>query len=250
MGTEKIGQTLVIMIEIKNISKFIQGKKVLENITLDIEKDRILALIGPSGCGKTTLLRLIAGLESPDEGGITIDGIHAANPNSVLAPRKRKIAMIFQDLALWPHMTARRHLAYVIRRQTSNQENLTDKINGLLEAVNLNSHSDRYPHQLSGGEQQRLAIARSLAQDPQYLLMDEPFSNLDPILKEELELFIAKLQSESKIGIVYVTHNIKDLERITHRVAVMQDGRLVQVGEKVDVFNNPVNRFVEKMIQV
>jgi ABC-type sugar transport system ATPase subunit len=238
------------MIEIKNISKSIQGKKVLEYITLDVEKDSILALIGPSGCGKTTLLRLIAGLEAPDEGEININEIQASNPNSVMAPRQRKIAMIFQDLALWPHMTARRHLAYVIQRQTAKKEMLNDKINKLLEAVKLNGHSDRYPHQLSGGEQQRLAIARSLAQEPQYLLMDEPFSNLDPILKEELELFIAQIQSELKIGIVYVTHNIKDLQRITHQVAVMQNGKLVQVGEKNEVFNNPVNQFVEKMIRV
>ena len=238
------------MIEIKNISRSIQGKKVLENITLEIQKNCIMALIGPSGCGKTTLLRLITGLETPDEGEITINGVLAGTPEKVMPPHKRKIGMIFQDLALWPHMTARRHLAYVIRKQTDNKEKAADKIQKLLESVNLNGHSDRYPHQLSGGEQQRLAIARSLAQEPEYLLMDEPFSSLDPVLKEELESFIAQIQSESKIGIAYVTHNIKDLERITHRVALMQNGKLLQVGEKNEVFNYPVNRFVEKMIRV
>ncbi len=136
------------------------------------------------------------------------------------------------------------------KEAVSRRVNSTAKIKRLLDAVNLNGHSDRYPHQLSGGEQQRLAIVRSLAQEPKYLLMDEPFSNLDPILKEDLELFISRIQFESKIGIVYVTHNIKDLERITDQVAVMQNGRLIQIGEKEDVFNNPTNRFVEKMLRV
>lgn len=123
--------------------------------------------------------------------------------------------MIFQDLALWPHMTARQHLTYVLSQKKDKNNTPDSTIKVLLDAVNLNGHSDRYPHQLSGGEQQRLAIARALAQEPKYLLMDEPFSNLDPILKEELELFISRIQCESKISIVYVTHNIRDLERIT-----------------------------------
>lgn len=238
------------MIEISHISKVVQGKKVLEDIILNVKRERIMALIGPSGCGKTTLLRLMAGLEVPDEGTITIDGIQASDSNCVLPPRKRQLAMIFQDLALWPHMTARQHLAYVLRQQNHSDSISDNKIKALLDAVNLNGRSDRYPHQLSGGEQQRLAIVRALAQGPKYLLMDEPFSNLDPILKEELELFISHIQAESKIGVVYVTHNIKDLERITDHVAVMQNGQLVQFGEKEYVFNNPANRFVEKMLRV
>lgn len=237
------------MIAIKHISKTIQGKNVLDDITLSVEKARILALIGPSGCGKTTLLRLIAGLEVPDGGTITIDGVQASDSNRVLPPRERRLGMIFQDLALWPHMTARQHLEYVIRQQHHPNKTHADKIGKLLDAVNLNGHSDRYPHQLSGGEQQRLAIVRALAQDPKYLLMDEPFSNLDPILKAELELFISRIQSKSTIGIVYVTHNIKELDRITDQVAVMQNGRLVQLGTKTDVFNDPANDFVKKMLR-
>lgn len=238
------------MIEIKNISKKFQGKTVLDNVSMNVEKDGILAMIGPSGCGKTTLLRLMAGLEVPDGGSMTIDDIRASAPNCVLPPRKRKLAMIFQDLALWPHMTVRQHLKYVMRQKKHPVSGFEDKITRLLDAVNLNGRRDRFPHQLSGGEQQRLAIVRALAQEPQYLLMDEPFSNLDPILKEELELFIAHIQSELKIGLVYVTHNIKDLERITDKVAVMKNGRLIQIGDKEDVYNNPANRFVDKMLQV
>lgn len=238
------------MIEIRHISKTIQGKRVLEDISLNVGTESILALVGPSGCGKTTLLRLIAGLETPDEGRINIDGVAASDANYILPPRNRQLAMIFQDLALWPHMTARQHLTYVLRQQNHTNDASDNRIKALLDAVNLNGHSDRYPHQLSGGEQQRLAIVRALAQNPKYLLMDEPFSNLDPILKEELEVFISSIQCESKIGIVYVTHNIRDLERITDHVAVMQNGRLLQFGDKDEVFNNAVDPFVEKLLRI
>jgi ABC-type Fe3+/spermidine/putrescine transport system ATPase subunit len=237
------------MIEIRHISKTIQGKRVLEDISLNVDRESILALVGPSGCGKTTLLRLIAGLETPDEGSIDIDGAPASNENFVLPPRNRQLAMIFQDLALWPHMTVRQHLTYVLKRRNHTSDASGNGMKSLLDAVNFNGHSDRYPHQLSGGEQQRLAIARALAQNPKYLLMDEPFSNLDPILKEELEVFIFRIQRDSKIGIVYVTHNIRDLERITDHVAVMQNGRLLQYGDKDDVFNNAVDPFVEKFLK-
>lgn len=237
------------MIEIKHISKTIQGRQVLVDVSLTIERNRILALIGPSGCGKTTLLRLMAGLDRPDKGTIAIDGVQVSSSKSLVPPHQRRLGMIFQDLALWPHMTARQHLEYVSRQQNQPKTERSEKIGMLLDAVNLNGHSDRYPHQLSGGEQQRLAIVRSLAQDPHYLLMDEPFSNLDPILKMELESFIARIQTKSNIGIVYVTHNIKDLERIADQVVVMQQGRLIQIGDKEEVINHPANAFVGKMLQ-
>ncbi|BBO87533.1 ABC transporter ATP-binding protein [Desulfosarcina ovata] len=237
------------MIEIKHVYKKIQGQPVLEDVSLKIDKQRILALIGPSGCGKTTLLRLLAGLDRPDAGTITINGVRVSDSKHLTPPHQRRLGMIFQDLALWPHMTARQQLEYVIQKQKKRNLELTKKIGRLLDAVNLNGHSDRYPHQLSGGEQQRLAIVRSLAQEPEYLLMDEPFSNLDPILKTELQAFISSVQAETKIGIVYVTHNIKDLERITDRVAIMQKGRLIQVGDKREVVKSPVNQFVERMLQ-
>ena len=236
------------MIEIENITKSIQGKTVLEDVTLTVEKNRIMALVGPSGSGKTTLLRMIAGLSSPCSGVIRIDGIHASDSRFVLSPRKRKLAMIFQDLALWPHMTARKNLEYVVRRNRSNDKTVSDKIAGLLDAVGLNGHSERYPHQLSGGEQQRLAIVRAIAQEPDYLLMDEPFSSLDPILKEELQSFLFRLRKSSEIGIVYATHNFRDFEKITDHVSVMNSGRLVQTGNKNDVVNNPIDLFAKKIL--
>ena len=262
------------MIEIKHLHKSIQGKPVLKDISLNVEKKQVLALIGPSGCGKTTLLRLIAGLEKPDEGSITIDGVNVSNSHHVLPPHRRRLGMIFQDLALWPHMTVRQHLEYVIRKQktqvlTSKHKDSSrfkflrplrvfrgekiyhrKKISRLLDAVELSGHSDRYPHQLSGGEQQRLAIVRALAQEPAYLLMDEPFSNLDPILKEDLQKLIGQIYTGYKIGIIYVTHSIKDLEIITDKVAIMQAGRLIQMDNKATVFKHPASRFVKKILGV
>lgn len=238
------------MIEIKNLHKTIKGREILTDFSLSVEEGKILALIGPSGCGKTSLLRLIAGLDIPDNGIINIDGVVANNPESLLLPNKRKLGMIFQDLALWPHMTILQHLRYVVRHQNNAKSNSAEKVDKLLEAVKLNHHSSKYPHQLSGGEQQRLAILRSLAQEPDYLLMDEPFSNLDPILKVEIQEFISHIQSEFKIGILYVTHNIKDLERITDSIAVMQNGRITQFGRKDDVINGPINEFVQQMLGV
>lgn len=237
------------MIEIDHISKTIQGRKILEDIQLKIEKKRVMAIIGPSGAGKTTLLRLIAGLETPDSGSIIIDGKKSSTCAKVLPPHKRKIAMIFQNLALWPHMTVRQHLSYVLKRRKLSKENLNVKIETLLESVALNDHDASYPHQLSGGEQQRLAITRALAQEPGYLLMDEPFNNLDPVLKEDLGKILADLKSKTQIGMVCVTHDIRDFERITDQVAVMQNGLILQAGNKDDVFENPVNLFVEKHLR-
>nr|WP_320011081.1 ABC transporter ATP-binding protein [uncultured Desulfobulbus sp.] len=238
------------MIEIEHIHKTVQGKKVLIDFSLQVDKQKIVALIGPSGCGKTSLLRLIAGLDVPNKGKITIEGIPVNNPKILCPAHQRKVGMIFQDLALWPHMTARQHLQYVFGQQKAAKFNFDDKIETMLSAVNLNSHASRYPHQLSGGEQQRLAIIRALAQEPNYLLMDEPFSSLDPILKTEMESFVSHVQKESKIGILYVTHNLRDLEQITDKIAVMKHGRLVQFGDRNDVLSRPINEFVEKMTNI
>lgn len=237
------------MIEIDHISKTIQGRKILEDIQLKIEKKRVMAIIGPSGAGKTSLLRLIAGLETPDSGCIIIDGQPASTSATVLPPHKRNIAMIFQDLALWPHMTVGQHLSYVLGRRKRSKENLKVKIDTLLESVTLNDQAASYPHQLSGGEQQRLAITRALAQEPDYLLMDEPFNNLDPVRKEDLGKILAGLKSNTPIGMVCVTHDIRDVDHITDQAAVMQDGIILQTGNKDDVFEHPVNLFVEKILR-
>jgi ABC-type sugar transport system ATPase subunit len=174
----------------------------------------------------------------------------ASSSLKMIAPGKRRLAMIFQDLALWPHMTGADHLRFILNSQHYPKDSINDTIQEIFTAVNLNGQSQCYPHQLSGGEQQRLAIARALAQKPDYVLMDEPFSSLDPILKEELAQFVSVLKAKLKMGIIYVTHNVEDLVRIADRIAVMDRGRLKQIGKREAVFNQPIDDFVRKILKI
>jgi ABC-type sugar transport system ATPase subunit len=238
------------MISAVKLTKMYGKNKALEDITLDVSPNEILALIGPSGCGKTTLLRVIAGLERPDEGRVLIDDSLVDNRSKWVQPNKRGLSMVFQDLALWPHMTVRGHIEFVFKAKRLSKNVLKSEINQILKNVNLNDHNRQYPHQLSGGERQRLAIARALASNPNYLLMDEPFSNLDPVLKEELQQFIMALKNRLRMGFVYVTHNIEEVILMADRIAVMDRGTLIQLGTKDDVLGNPRNDFVRRFLKV
>jgi ABC-type sugar transport system ATPase subunit len=238
------------MIVVENLTKSYGQNLALKGVTLEVQKGEILAVIGPSGCGKSTLLRLIAGLERPDNGTVSIEGVTFSSNKQMAAPQLRNVAMIFQDLALWPHMTAESHLKFVFRYRNRKQASSHADIHELLTAVGLNGHSKRYPYELSGGEQQRLAIARALAQVPSYLLMDEPFSNLDAMLKEDLENVIGDLKVRLNVGIVYVTHHAEDLLRVADRVAVMEGGELRQIGKKEEVIKQPRDEFVKKILGI
>lgn len=241
------------MLTVDNLTKGYGGVDALRGLTIEVPLSEILAVVGPSGCGKTTLLRLIAGLESPDEGSIFIDGIEVSTPVHVAAPYKRRLSMIFQDLALWPHMTVKEHIEFVLKEDNLSGDALKseiNKINKILEDVNLNGYNNRYPHELSGGERQRLAIARALASKPTYLLMDEPFSNLDSILKEELQDLVMGLKNNFRMGIIYVTHNIEEAIIVADRIAVINKGRLEQIDIKDKVLNNPKNEFVRRLLRI
>jgi ABC-type sugar transport system ATPase subunit len=238
------------MIVVENLTKRFGENKALADISLEVSQNEVLALVGPSGCGKSTLLRIIAGLEKPDTGNVYIDGNIASSSSNMIPPAKRRLAMIFQDLALWPHMTAEAHLRFVLKAQHRFKDSLNDNIQEIFTAVSLSEHAKHYPHQLSGGEQQRLAIGRALAQNPTYMLMDEPFSSLDPILKGEMELFISALKARLEMGIIYVTHNVEDLVRIADRIAVMDQGELKQIGEKKTILNQPKDDFVRKILKI
>jgi len=231
------------------IGRFYQ-KSALNGVNLKVYQNEILALIGPSGCGKTTLLRLVAGLETPDEGKISIDNVTASTPTHIIQPNKRNLSMIFQDLALWPHMTIEEHIRFVLKIKSFSKKELAAKISQILGNVNLEGYNKHFPHQLSGGEQQRLAIARGTALNPGYLLMDEPFSNLDPILKEEIEGFIIRLKKRLQIGIIYVTHNIEEVNRLADRIIIMDKGKLIQIDTKDNIFKNPKNDFVQKFLNL
>ena len=237
------------MLRTENLTKRYSRLEAVKDVTLHISRGEILTVLGPSGCGKTTLLRLIAGLERPDEGRVLIDGIEVSSPNKMVPPFKRKLSMIFQDLALWPHMTVKGNIKFVMEKNLT-KDILREEIHKILEKVNLIGFNNRYPHQLSGGEKQRLAIARALASRPAYLLMDEPFSNLDLLLKEELQNVVIKLKKDSQIGIIYVTHNIDEALILADRIAIMNKGRIEQMGTKDELLSNPKNEFVKQFLRI
>lgn len=238
------------MIVLEEITMKFGSQPVLDGISMAVASSEILVLLGPSGCGKTTLLRIIAGLDRPDDGRLFIDDVQVSNHSRGVPPHKRKIALIFQDLALWPHMTAREHLEFVLQREKPTKDILESKTEQILNSVNLGRHGDRYPHKLSGGEQQRLAIARGIASRPRYLLMDEPFSNLDSILKSELEPVILDLKKRLHMGIIYVTHHIEEALALADRIAIMNEGKLIETGTPKEVMYNSKNEFVRRLLKI
>lgn len=233
------------MVTIENLRKNYGNLKVLADVSCELFPGEILAMIGPSGSGKTTFLRIIAGFDKPDGGRVCIDGVEVSSPSSMVPPHKRRLSMVFQDLALWPHMTVRQHLDFVIKKDGMTKSNVRTEIDRILENVRLERFHGRYPHQLSGGEKQRLAIGRALASFPAYLLMDEPFSNLDPRLKEELLKLLLDLNQQTGMGVFYVTHNLREALTVAKRVAVMDHGCLVRIEDTENLLKQqadaPVN---------
>ena len=238
------------MLAAENLTKNYGNAEALKGLTFELFPGEVLAVIGPSGCGKTTLLRLVAGFETPDGGRVLIDGVEVSSPVQVLAPSQRKLSMIFQDLALWPHMTVKEHIEFVMNKKNKSKDLVLSNVDKILQGVNLGGYRDRYPHQLSGGEKQRLAIARALASNPTYLLMDEPFANLDSILREELQRVVLDLKVNHQMGVIYVTHNVDEAVALADKMAVMRQGRLEQTGSKDSVVRDPKNEFVRRLLRI
>jgi ABC-type Fe3+/spermidine/putrescine transport system ATPase subunit len=228
MTIERAAGSTRIACEIRGLIKRCGRQEVLRDVQLAIKEGECLALFGPSGCGKTTFLRLIAGLDEADAGSIALNGVVASDPVIRLPPNRRRIAMVFQDLALWPHMTALNNVEFAIPRTVKGRKDRRQKAADILNSVHLNGHHGKYPHQMSGGEQQRVAIARALAQDPCILLLDEPFASLDADLKKRMLDLVAEVHAETKLGIVYVTHTACEIPRLAKRVAMMRDGRIAE----------------------
>ncbi len=202
----------------------------VNTVSLDMLEGERLALIGPSGCGKTTLLRLIAGLETPDGGEIHLHGQCVSSTGIFAAPHARQVAMVFQELALWPHMQVHQHLRFVLNSKRYKGAEKNKRIDEIIEYVQLQKrHLTKYPGELSGGEKQRLAIARALAQEPKLLLMDEPFSSLDDALTYHLVREIDTLLKQLEITLIYVTHRWQEAVFLTEKVAVMQQGKILRV---------------------
>jgi iron(III) transport system ATP-binding protein len=205
-------------------------------------------LIGPSGCGKTTTLRMIAGLEKPDEGRIVAGGRTLTDGPHGVPPEGRDLGMVFQTYALWPHMTVAQNVAYGLKQRRQTADSIPRKVAEVLDIVGMGPYTARYPGQLSGGQQQRVALARAIATEPSILLFDEPLSNLDAVLREQMRFEIRALQRRLGITSVYVTHSQDEALTISDQIAVMQDGQIVQQGAALDIYHRPRNAFVAGFI--
>ncbi len=234
-------------IEIKNLFKRFKKVVAVNRIQLEVNKGEMITLLGPSGCGKTTTLRCIAGLETPEEGDIVIDGKPMLSQGFV-QPSKRGIGMVFQNYAVWPHMKVFNNIVYGLKIQKLSKGQIKDKGQKVLELVGLDGLGERYPSQLSGGQQQRVALARALVGNPKVLLLDEPLSNLDAKLREELRFEIKSLVRRMGITSVYVTHDQAEAMVISDRIAVMNSGNVVQLGTAQEIYKKPANKFVADFI--
>lgn len=214
------------MIQLREVSKVYNKIKALHRVSLEIPAAGTLAVLGPSGSGKTTLLRLIAGLEVPDEGEVYLDGSLASSPAWTLAPNKRSIGFVFQIAALWPHMTVAQNILFGLRRWPKPKKLV--RLRELLDQTGLRELAGRYPDQISGGEARRVALARSLAPYPRFLLMDEPLTNLDEEIKCKLLAYIKEMVKQNQICLVYVTHDPAEAEQICDRVLVIERGLITQ----------------------
>lgn len=214
------------------------------NVNLDIKKGELITLLGPSGCGKTTTLRMIAGFEFPTEGQIVLDG----NEINMLPPHRRDMSMVFQSYAIFPHLDVFENIAYGLNVQRLPQAEIQERVNRVLDLVQLQGYGDRAPTQLSGGQQQRVALARALIMEPKVLLMDEPLSNLDAKLREEMRFEIRRIQKELNITSVYVTHDQIEAMTLSDRIVVMNNGIIEQIGTPVEMYRFPNSRFVADFI--
>ena len=217
-------------------------------LDLAVRPGELVALLGPSGCGKTTTLRLVAGFLAPDGGEIRVGDRVLSSPTVVIPPERRRMAMIFQSYALWPHMTVAQNVAYGLRFSGVARPERERRVDAMLQVVQLAGYGARYPGELSGGQQQRVAVARSLVVEPEILLLDEPLSNLDASLREEMRFEIRRLHEQFGITTLYVTHDQAEAMVISDRVAVLRDGRVVQVGAPQELFERPRTRFVAEFI--
>ena len=235
---------MAVSIQIRDLVKRFGATTALDRVTLDIEPGELFFLLGPSGCGKTTLLRHVAGFYEPDEGRILIGGEDVTR----VPPHRRDTGMVFQSYALWPHMTLAENVAFGLRMRGVGRAETAERVRKALAAVKMEDKASRKPNQLSGGQQQRVALARALVVQPRCLLLDEPLSNLDAKLRLEMRGEIRRICKEAGLTAVYVTHDQKEALSIADRLAVMQAGRLEQVGAPLEVYRKPKNRFVASFI--
>ncbi|MEA2905057.1 MAG: iron(III) transport system ATP-binding protein [Alphaproteobacteria bacterium] len=235
-------------VELKGLTKRYGPLAVVDDVSLTIEHGRLVCLLGPSGCGKTTTLRLIAGFVEPSAGEIRVGDQVMSSPARTVPPERRNMSMIFQSYALWPHMTVAQNVAYGLDLRKIERAVIRQKLKAILATTHLDMLADRYPGELSGGQQQRVALARALIVEPQTLLLDEPLSNLDANLREEMRFEVRRLHDEYRYTTVYVTHDQSEAMTTADIIAVMNAGKIEQAGSPEDVYDRPRSEFVARFI--
>jgi iron(III) transport system ATP-binding protein len=227
-----------------------EAVKAVQNVSFEVPEGKLFTLLGPSGCGKTTTLRSIAGLERPRSGEIEVGGraVYSSDKRIFVAPNKRNFGMVFQSYAIWPHMNVFQNVAFPLEVRRLAKKDIREKVMRVLETVALAELVDRDATKLSGGQQQRLALARALVMEPQLLLLDEPLSNLDAKLRDRMRSELKRLQRELNLTTVYVTHDQSEALALSHEIAVMNEGRVIQVGTPRQIYEQPHDKFVADFV--
>ena len=233
-----------IILDLKNISKSFDGKKVLDNLSLSIGRNEFITLLGPSGCGKSTTLRIIGGFEKPDTGSVFFNGEDITN----LAPEKRHVNTVFQKYSLFPHMNVAENIAFGLKLKKKSKTYIQDKIQYALKLVNLEGFEKRNPTSLSGGQQQRIAIARAIVNEPEVLLLDEPLGALDLKLRHDMQQELIRIKKEVGITFIYVTHDQEEALTMSDKIVVMNKGIIQQMGTSKSIYDEPQNAFVADFI--
>ena len=232
------------ILNLEHLSKSFDGKKILDDLSIDIGKNEFVTLLGPSGCGKTTTLRMIGGFIMPDEGRVIFEG----KDITALPPDKRHINTVFQKYSLFSHMSVADNIAFGLKLKKKSSAYIHDKIKYALKLVDLEGYEDRHPMSLSGGQQQRIAIARAIVNEPKVLLLDEPLGALDLKLRQDMQKELIKIKNELGITFVFVTHDQEEALTMSDRIIVMNQGLIQQIGTPVDIYNEPENAFVADFI--
>jgi len=235
-------------LELKGLTKRYGTAAVVNEVSLSVEKGQLVCLLGPSGCGKTTTLRLIAGFVEPDGGEIRVGGRRVSAPGDSEAPERRNMSMIFQSYALWPHMTVMENVSYGLKLRGLTRADAQQRADTILAATRLSPLAQRYPGELSGGQQQRVSLARALVVEPETLLLDEPLSNLDANLREEMRFEIRRLHDKFRYTTVYVTHDQAEAMTTADLIVVMNLGTIEQAGSPEDIYQRPRTEFVARFI--
>jgi iron(III) transport system ATP-binding protein len=238
----------VSSVALRGLTKRFGGAVALDNVSLEIGHGWLVCLLGPSGCGKTTALRLLAGFIEPTSGEIAIGDRVVSSPKRVLPAERRNVSMVFQSYALWPHMTVAENVAYGLTLRKIDRDTIRRRVDAILATAKLANLAERYPGELSGGQQQRVALARALIVEPETLLLDEPLSNLDANLREEMRFEVRRLHDEYRYTTVYVTHDQSEAMTTADLIVVMNHGRIEQLGSPEDIYDRPRSEFVARFI--